>query len=842
MKRSFWCLLLLLASFICTPIFAQEAQAEEDPKKKLHKSVEKAYKAYDKQEYTTAIELLKRAFTEVKGRKAKTEVLFKLAESYRMVNDYKNAQTQYEKAIKLGYDDPVAILYKADMLKAQGEYEEAIVAYQEYKQENPTDRRGEIGIESSKEAAERQNAPGRYQVTNMSDINSQYMDFSPIFGGKMQDTDVLIFASSREESTGKKEDGWTGQEFMDLYITNAERKTKRRRRKTKAADGPKDPSQFKWSTPVLLDEAGILNTKHNEGSAVYNSRKKDLYFTRCLYDDDVKYECGIWTTEMQGQAWKEPVQIIIGTDTTANVGQPSLSPDDKFLYFVSDDYNTKGKHDIFVTTFDRRSKTWNTPKNLGPKVNTASEEYYPFAHDDGYLYFASNGHAGMGGLDIFRIKVGPDGMPIGEAENMPAPINTAADDFGIIFQPGGSKIGFLSSNRAGSKSDDIYSIFETPLAFNLQGTVTSTKSGKPIPEVTVKLDGGGNSVEITSDKNGYYIFDKSKIKEGVTYTVSFSKKKFLNGQGTTTTVGVPLSSFEFIPSESQFLHTLNLNKALDPIEVPIVLPNVLFETAKWDLKPESQVALDTVVAILKNNPTIVIELRSHTDYTDTKERNQILSQHRADTCVKYLISKGIAAARLVPVGMGENEPFVIPENYKGYGAGTFGAGTRLSESLVKGRSTEDEAIGNQINRRTDMKILRDDYVPQPDEIEQPETGEGAAGEGEVAEEVQQPGEIYIVEGKESIGVIARKYKIKVADLKRLNGGLRGVRPFPGLQIKVEKDGNYEEWDAEHYQVKKRGESFKTVAKALELDRKVLKELNPDVDGKNLPLGLWLKIQ
>ena len=426
---------------------------------------------------------------------------------------------------------------------------------------------------------------------------------------------------------------------------------------------------------------------------------------------------------------------------------------------------------------------------------------------------------------------------------MKFPINTNWDDFALIFEPGSDEKGFLSSNRKGGKgSDDIYAVFKTPVVFKLEGVVTSSKTGEVLEEVNIKLDGSdGTSVAGNSDKDGYYIFGEANIKKDVSYKLTFEKKQFLSNIGDITTVGISLADFEYLPSETKFMHTLRLNITLDPIDIPIVLPNVLFDVGKATLRPESQVALDTVVTILNNNPRIVIALRSHTDYTDTKERNQALSQRRADSSVAYLIKKGIDPARLQAQGKGEEEPYTIPEKYDRYGKEHFKAGTNLSESYIKGLSPELQAVANQINRRTDMSVLRDDYVPA-EGIDEPEAADPNAIINAKKNEKPEAGKIYVVKGRESLGVIARKNKIKIQDLKRINGGLRGVRPFEGLQLKVDKDGNYEEWDESHYQITKRGETFKSIAKKLDMDDDDLEDLNPDVDKKMLLPGFWIKIK
>ena len=846
MRLPSWGLLLLSLFFIGNS--ALYAQSNATPNSaptgdKVNKKVQKAYEAYDAEEYFVAIELLKKAFTEVKGRKDKSTVLFKIAESYKYTLDYKNAESYYKKAAKLGYEDPVALLYQGDMLRALGEYEEAIVVYKEFKEIAPSDVRGDVGIESAKMGADMEKNPTRYQVFEMEGINSREMDFSPFFGGKARENNVLIFTSNRDESLGRDEDGWTGQSFMDLYITSSERKKKKRGVKSND-EKVENPAEFKWSTPVLLDEE-MVNTKMHEGAGTFNSRKKDMYFTRCMAEENEKLGCGIYMTEMQGQNWKEPKRIYIDNDTNANVGHPSLSADDQYLYFVSTDFNPKGDRDIFVATYSKRENGWGNVRNLGPEVNTAAGEYFPFSHDDGYLYFASNGLPGMGGLDVFRIKMGEDGLPEkgAKAENMGAPINSRFEDFGLIFQPGNDEVGFVTSNRNEKSGDDIYAVVKAPLVFVLEGVLTSSKDATPVGEATVKLEGSdGTSLQVTTDKDGYYVFEEGVLKEDLNYKLFFERKKFLNNQGDATTVGVDITSFEYIPLDNHFIHRVILNKTLDPIDVPIVLPNVFFDLAKWDLRPESKVALDSVVSILNNNPTIVIEMRSHTDYRDSDEKNKALSQKRAASTVDYLIEKGIDKERLEARGMGESEPFVIPEGYIGYGKEVLKPGAILTESYIKAmRKPEDQEVANQVNRRTDFKVLRDDYVPSSGLVV-PEGVDPKDIINKKATEEKPAGEIYVIQNRESLGVIAKKFDISIVDLKRINGGLRGVRPFEGMEIKVDKDGDYSKWDEEHYLVKRRGEKMKDIAMQNGMKTKELEALNPDIKDADLLPGRYIKIK
>lgn len=841
-------------------LMAQEKQVSEEPEtkeEKIHKATEKAMEYFRAKEYSFAIDALKEAFGKEKGRKKKAEIAFMLGESYRHVSLYKQAQAQYKRAVKLDYGADAHYWY-AEMMASQGEYEDALAEYEELKRSNPGDVRAEWGIQMCRTATDWIENPSRYIVTNRKDLNSRERDMTPIYAERSRSHNqkglshshhdrpqydgMLYLVSSREGGTGKAEDGWTGQGYMDLWMTKSERKDKKKGRSRRRGKQQKEVEEVNYSTPVPLSE--IINSKDHEGTMCFDSRFKDLYFTRCENKRYHTLGCAIYVTRQRGQTWDEPEVVVLSDDSSHSVGHPSLSPDDKILYFAGDIENSvEGSKDLWMTTYDRRKKEWKEPTNLGPLVNTAESELFPFVHDDGYLYFASDGHMGMGGLDIFRVALDENGMPKGEVENMRYPINTPADDFGIVLEPGGAHRGYITSNRPkeGMGSDDIYGIYEVPMLFEITGTVTDTKDGQPIPQVTIRLNGSdGSSIIENSDGFGDFVFSSDNLKENTTYTLSFEKKQYLNAQAAASTVGVPFDSFEFLKEENVFLHRMTLNKGMDHIEVPIVLPNVLFDLAKWDLRPESMVALDTVVAILNDNPNIVIELRSHTDYRDTDEKNRTLSQNRADTCVRYLISKGIASDRLVAVGKGEAEPFTVTDAYRGFGAGTFKAGSVLTERFIKSRSSEEQEIGNQINRRTDFKVLRDDYVPNQPVAE--EGGSSAKGGDEAKEEERPLGEFHTVADKrESFGKVAKMYGINVRQLKELNGGLRGVRPFEGLELKITVNGDYDEYDASHYRVQ-RERSFGEIAKKLGLDKKKLKKMNPDLKDKNLKPGLIIFIK
>ena len=472
-------------------------------------------------------------------------------------------------------------------------------------------------------------------------------------------------------------------------------------------------------------------------------------------------------------------------------------------------------------------------------VNSKGDDLFPFIHDDGFLYFASDGLPGMGGFDLFRVPVGVDGLPTGEPENLKSPINSSGDDFNLILRPGGLRDGYFVSNRAGGTGgDDIWSLFKFPLLYGLSGTLLSSKDQSPLSNATVKISGSdGFSATVITDKLGKFELNDCKLVAEVTYEYAFEKKKFLNSGASSNTVNLGLDKFVFSESENAFRHTMEVAATMAPIEYPVVLPNLFFALAKWDLNDESRSALDTVYTTLVRNPTIVIELRSHTDYRDAEDKNILLSQRRADTCVKYLISKGIDPGRVVSVGMGESQPFEITAAYKGKGSSVFPAGTVLTESSIKKMQPQQQELANELNRRTDFKVIRDDFAPPVDADELAEQKAEAAKE-EVAKLIK--GEFYTVGEKETFATVCRAAAITITDLRRINGGLRGVRSLvSGMVLKTTAKGDYTEFDASHRQVSL-GETWKSMASALKMKEKELKELNPEWSKVEPPVGTYVR--
>jgi len=838
MKKAFYLFTLLFTFGFTAAVFAQDAETEESKSPRI---VRQADGFYDGKEYTQAINLYKKAYSKVKTRGEKAQIAFRLAECYRYTFQYKQAEAQYTRALKMKMETAEVYLGIAEMLKYQSEYEDALKAYEDFARAFPSDDRGPAGVQSCQDAVAWQKSLTRFQVGNLASLNSSSHDFGMTFSGRPDTYEEILFTSMREGGIGRKKDGWTGERFSDIYSSerlNADgssRSKRSRGRKPKA-----DPSAAKvqtFSEPVLLPEA--VNTEDHEGSPVFDQRRRTMYFTRCMDVRRQQLGCAIYSTRKAGLTWQEPQLIVIATDSSKSVGHPAISPDDQTLFFAGDlEGSVDGSKDLWMVKVDRKARGWGEPINLGTLVNTPGDELYPFLHDDGYLYFASNGLPGMGGFDLYRVELGADGMPTGIPENLKAPINSSADDFGILLRPGGMQDGYFISNRDGGQGgDDIWTLYEVPLKYRISGTLVSSKDNQPIGGAAVKITGNdGFSQVVQTGKDGSFVLESDDLAGDVNYSFSFEKKKFLNSGARANTHALALEAFNYMEAQNVYMHTVDVKAKMDPIEIPIILPDVYFALAKWDLNDQARAALDTVVKTLTLNPNIVIELRSHTDYRDVDDKNQILSQHRADTSVSYLISRGIHPDRLVAVGMGESQPFEIPAGYKGLGADLFPAGTQLTERNIKKMPASQQEVANQINRRTDFRVIRDDYVPPVD------SAALAEAEAEKAKEDNVPkiGQMYTVQERDTYTTICRNNNITISDLKRLNGGLRGIRPFPGMVLKVTVRGDYTEFDKTHRQVAV-GESFRSIAKELGMRPKELEALNPEYEDE-LPAGTYIRIQ
>lgn len=638
------------------------------------KALKKADATFEARQYFNALEMYKAAYAGASKDK-KPVILFRQGISCQEINDYKGAETYYQKAIASNFEDPTVYLRLAEVLKVQQKYPEAIVEYNNYKSKGGDAKKADLGVKTCELAQQWKDSPQRYKIENMSLINSKESDYAPSYSDKKYQT--LIFTSRRDGALGSKELN-LGANHSDVYETKLDK-------------------NGKWSTPVLLPPA--ISSPVNEGRGWVSKKGDMIFFTRCPEEKNKQNKCGLYMAKKQGSTWGEAQRLPFNNDTV-HFAHPSLSADGKILYFASKMSGGYGGADIWSCTFDAKANTWGQPVNAGASVNTEGDELYPTISDDAKkLYFSSNYHPGMGGLDIFVAEAGADGKFTKPVENLKYPMNSSFDDFGIVYE-GKKQKGYFTSNREGGKgSDDIWSFNLPPLTFNLKGVVISegdANSGKGKGEnvegVKVKIIGSDGTInEFTTGKDGSYKLEK--LKEKVTYTVSTETAK--SSKSNTHTKG-------FLANKDQrVISTLNKNESTNftadfmvkPVIPDLRMPEIQYELGSAALKPESKDSLNYLYNILKDNPTTIVELNSHTDTRGKAVSNMTLSTARAQSCVDYLVKeKGIPAARLTAKGLGMTQPLI-------------------SDATIKAASSKEEKEAlHQKNRRTTFKILSFDFV------------------------------------------------------------------------------------------------------------------------------------
>jgi len=675
MKRYLLIILSALFIFMSGDLYAQRRNPAKN-----------ADLAFGRKQYTEAADRYKKAYRKVRRNKKeeRNRINFQLGECYRLIGLTKRAEPYYKRLVKTDYPNthPEVYLYLAETYKMNEKYKEAIEMYGIYAEKVPEDPRGPLGVETTSQIKEWLENPSKYELTPLKKINST-KDSDYCATWLNSNYNEIIFTSNRDASTGKEKDGITGQEFADFFTSKQDRKGE-------------------WSTPVLADESESLNTTASEGTPFMNSKYNKMYFTRCLSDAHKKNGCQIMMAGKSGGAFSDPRPVeIAGVDTLDIVGHPTLTNDELVIYFAAERKGGFGGNDIWVAMRDNTSEAFRHPFNLGEKINTPGNEVFPFLRYDTVLYFASDGHGGMGGLDIFVSSMDTAGE-WGTPRNLKHPINSIGDDFGIVFHPTEER-GFISSNRGNSRGlDNIYYFEEPPILFTFSGTVKDAKTKQLVDNAAVRLVGSdGSSMMTRTNDKGYFNFSDSQINKNTTYDITVDKENYFTLTAQETTIGL------------EFSKDFEKEYDLEPIpQEPIMLPDILYDLGKWDLKPQFEDSLQGLIETLQVNPTITIELASHTDARDTDEHNDILSQKRAQSVVDYLIIRGIDPLRLTAKGYGERVPRTIQNDItvKGY---TFKAGTRLTEDFInKLPNTEVKEAAHQMNRRTEFRILSKDYVPR----------------------------------------------------------------------------------------------------------------------------------
>lgn len=642
--------------------------------------------AFERKQYNVAIERYKKAYKKTGKKKyeqERTYITHQLAECYRLTEASKLAESQYKRLMRTEYpkENPEVYLNYANVLKRNQKYDLAAEIYAIYNELMPDDPRGFAALEDMQYIQEWIDYPSKYEVTRLRKLNSKSADFG--IAWVSNNYNEVIFSSSREGGLSKEKDAITGQHFPDFYIARQNK-------------------QGEWEEPELADEEGI-NSTGSEGTPFMNQNFSTMYFTRCPNHKKRESGCQIMKADRTGSTYGEPIAVEIKTiDSLDVVGHPTLSSDELKLIFASERRNGIGGKDLWISERESKSEEFGRPRNLSAIVNTEGDELYPFMRNDSTLYFASDGHGGMGGLDIFVTTLDSLGewtTPV----NLKSPINSIGNDYGITFHPNEER-GFFISNRdvRNGLDDDIYYFIEPPVLFTISGNIKNLNSLQYVEGATVKIEGSdGSSYTTNSSETGAFLFTNSQVKLNTTYILTIDKKNYFTLTDTISTEGL------------EFSRDFNEEYQISVIpDLPVVLPDILYELSQWELQPQFEDSLRGLIEMLQVNPNITIELGSHTDSRDTHERNDILSQRRAQSVCDYLVIRGIDPFRLTAKGYGERVPRTLQKDYtfKDY---TFKAGTTLTEEYISNLSNDElKEYAHQLNRRSEFRVISKDYIPR----------------------------------------------------------------------------------------------------------------------------------
>ena len=619
-------------------------------------------------EYYEAAAIYRKVYTKTspKKRDLRGYIAYRMAECNRLINNTAKATSAYMNAIRYDYPDSTVYLRMGQMLQKTGRYPEAIKNYDIYMENDPSNLLAINGIQGCELAPGWKKNPTRYEVRRMDKFNSRRGEFSPMLAGDKYDQ--LYFASSRSKDKDAKVSAITGQNNNNLFLV-------------------KQDEKGAWLAPVELEDE--VNTEYDEGTPSFSPDGNTMYYTYCAQDPEGPRTAEIYISTRSSAKWGKGTRATIVKDSVTALGHPSISPDGKYLYFVSDAVGGFGGKDIFRARV--AGNDFGPMENLGEEINTPGDEMFPYVRDSVTLYFASNGHPGMGGLDLFKAKQDSTGK--WKVENLGAPINSMADDFGITFA-GKEERGFFCSNRNDARGyDHIYSFERPTITIFIEGIVNDVDE-YPIEDATVRIVGkDGLNVKVPVKKDGTY---RVELERDIRYVMMASARGYLN------------QNYELHTGPEEKNETYIVDFFLSPISKPVVIDNIFYDFDKATLRPESKKALDEMIKMLNDNPNVTIELGAHTDRKGTDQYNERLAQRRAQSVVDYLIAGGIEAARLEAKGYGESVPKTINKKM----AKQFDflkEGDVLTEEFILALPPEQQEIADQINRRTEFKVLRTNY-------------------------------------------------------------------------------------------------------------------------------------
>jgi outer membrane protein OmpA-like peptidoglycan-associated protein/tetratricopeptide (TPR) repeat protein len=641
--------------------------------------------AYALKKYALAVDLLKEDYDKAKDKKDKHRLSLMIAKSYLAFSQPDKAEFWYKRAVDTEVE-PNDMLGYALVLKQNGKFTEAIEILNLFYQYDRSQRLVVEGhVNACEEILEAMGSETYTVMSNLSSLNTQYSEFAPVLHDGM-----MTYASNAPSASdnGDEVDQWTGRGFADIRSAI-------------------EISREEWQ----IDDAWepTYNTRFHEAVLAMHPDGNELYFTRCGREDDNQDVCKIYRSFKEFDEWTEPEQVFLFEDSV-NVGHPFLSPDGKLLYFSSDAEFGYGGKDLYVST--RIGEEWEPPINLGPRVNTPDDEMFPHITADGKLVFASSGHYGYGGLDLFQAE--KRGRIFTGVRHFPYPINTGADDFAAYLTTSDDDsveiTGYMTSNReGGAGSDDIY-FFEKRLApeiklpppvFVLKGTVSEKVfedfdnpnseiiGQQPLPGVAVSLSDDTDPNlpylvgQFTTDEEGRF---ETILDRDVIYLLMFNKTGYFALKDQLRTTGIEAEDGDTVIITREVVMERIVK------EVEFTINNIYYDLDSANIRPDAALVLDSLANILLDNPTLRVELGSHTDSRGSDPYNLDLSQRRAESAVAYLISNGIDSERLTARGYGE---------------------TRLVNECDDDIPCTEEK--HQENRRTTFKILGLDFELRSDE-------------------------------------------------------------------------------------------------------------------------------
>ena len=630
-------------------------------------AMKKGDKFYAVGEYYDAAVQYRKAYTHTpnKERVQKGQRAMKVAECYRRIHFTSKAITAYQNAVRYKQDDSLTHFYLGQLQMRNGNYREAEkqfkMALDSLPQDDPHRQTAKAGLEGARMAPQWKKDGSAYTIKRMDLFNSRRAEYSPMLGG--DEYEQLYFTSTRNQAQGDEYSGITGSKNADIFLSQKDDKGK-------------------WSKPQTIDSE--LNSAMDEGACCFLSDGKTMYLTLCKTDPNYPRYATIVVSNRSDASWSKPTELIISKDTLSSFAHPAVSPDGEWLYFVSDMPGGIGGFDIWRCKL--LGKDLGAPENLGEPINTPGDEMFPTFRPNGDLYFSSDGHPGLGGLDIFVFKDG-------KVEHLGFPMNSQGDDFGMTFE-GKRNQGYFCSNRGDTKGyDHIYSFFNPEIVQTVKGWVYE-QDGYELTAAQVYMVGDdGTNLKLSVRGDGSFT---QEIKPNVDYVLLATCKGYLNHQEQLRVEPVTKSE-EYV-----------LQFPLANISAPVLIDNIFYDFDKATLRPESATALDELIQLLNENPNITIELSAHTDYKGSDQYNEGLSQRRAESVVNYLIEHGITSDRLMPKGYGEGKPKTIKrkvaEKYP-----FLKEGDVLTEEFITKLPEEQQEQCNQLNRRTEFIVLRTTY-------------------------------------------------------------------------------------------------------------------------------------